>query len=44
MEELAGRVLQLKICSFQPKHKNNLANDFRCYTNYNFDEEISKNH
>lgn len=41
MEELAGRVLQLKICSFQPKHKNNLANDFRCYANYNLDMEIS---
>jgi len=43
MEELAGRVLQLKICSFQPKHKNNLANDFRCYANYCFDDEVSKN-
>lgn len=43
MEELASRVLQLKICSFQPKHKNNLANDFRCYANYCFDDEVSKN-
>nr|CAG4646447.1 EOG090X0ABW [Macrothrix elegans] len=37
MEDLAKRLLQLKICKFQPRHKNNLANDFRCYANYDFD-------
>lgn len=41
MEELAGRLLHLKMCKFQPKHKNNLANDFRCYANYDFDTEIA---
>nr|CAG4641900.1 EOG090X0ABW [Eurycercus lamellatus] len=40
MEELAGRLLQLKMCSFRPGHKNNLANDFRCYANYDFDEQV----
>ncbi|KAI9558977.1 hypothetical protein GHT06_015766 [Daphnia sinensis] len=37
MEDLAGRLLQLRMCAFQPKHRNNLANDFRCYANYDFD-------
>lgn len=37
MEDLAGRLLQLRMCAFQPKHRNNLANDFRCYSNYDFD-------
>ena len=37
MEELAGRLLDLKICQFKPEHKNNLANEFRCYANFDFD-------
>jgi len=37
MEELAGRLLKLKVCAFRPKHKNNLANDFRCYANFQFE-------
>jgi hypothetical protein len=40
MEDLAGRLLQLKMCAFQPKHRNNLANDFRCYANYDFDSTL----
>nr|CAG4641063.1 EOG090X0ABW [Eulimnadia texana] len=34
MEELAAKLLQLKMCDFRPGHRNNLANDFRCYTNF----------
>lgn len=34
MEELAGKLMDLKICSFLPKHNHNLANEFRCYVNY----------
>ena len=42
MEELASRLLQVKLCEFQPKHKNNLANDFRCYANFQFDPVVKK--
>ncbi|KAG9271348.1 EEF1A lysine methyltransferase 1 [Astyanax mexicanus] len=34
MEELAGKLMNLKICSYLPKHSHNLANEFRCYVNY----------
>ncbi|XP_048050170.1 EEF1A lysine methyltransferase 1 isoform X2 [Megalobrama amblycephala] len=34
MEEHAGKLMDLKICSFLPKHSHNLANEFRCYVNY----------
>uniref|UniRef100_A0A8C1TLB1 EEF1A lysine methyltransferase 1 n=1 Tax=Cyprinus carpio TaxID=7962 RepID=A0A8C1TLB1_CYPCA len=34
MEEPAGKLMDLKICSFLPKHNHNLANEFRCYVNY----------
>jgi len=34
MEEHAGKLMDLKICSFLPKHNHNLANEFRCYVNY----------
>jgi len=34
MQELADKLAKLKITSFIPKHKNNLANEFRCYTNF----------
>nr|CAG4636376.1 EOG090X0ABW [Eubosmina coregoni] len=42
MEELAGRLLQLKMCDFRPRHRNNLANDFRCYANYEFQSSVKK--
>ena len=42
MEELARRLLQVKMCEFHPKHKNNLANDFRCYANFQFDPVVKK--
>lgn len=34
MEELAIKSLNLHKCSFKPKHKNNLANQFSCFTNF----------
>lgn len=38
MEDLAHRLLNLKKNSFVPHHKNNLSNEFACYSN--FDIEI----
>nr|CAG4644161.1 EOG090X0ABW [Lepidurus arcticus] len=38
MTELAKRLLSVRPSSrFYPKHKNNLANEFRCFTNYDID-------
>ncbi|KAL6484822.1 hypothetical protein MHYP_G00068670 [Metynnis hypsauchen] len=34
MEEHARKLMGLKICSYRPKHSHNLANEFRCYVNY----------
>jgi len=34
MEDLAERLLKVKVCRFQPKHARNLANVFYCYSNY----------
>ena len=34
MAELAEELLGVKECDFRPGHVNNLANEFRCYTNY----------
>jgi hypothetical protein len=34
MEELAKKLLDVHKCSFEPKHKNNLANQFACFTNF----------
>lgn len=34
MENLAKDLLDLKMCSFLPKHKRNLSNEFRCFVNY----------
>ncbi|XP_062910248.1 EEF1A lysine methyltransferase 1 [Mobula hypostoma] len=34
MEDLAAKLLSVKMCRFLPKHNSNLANEFRCYTNY----------
>uniref|UniRef100_A0A023F731 Protein-lysine N-methyltransferase n=1 Tax=Triatoma infestans TaxID=30076 RepID=A0A023F731_TRIIF len=34
MEELIRRLLNLKKTNFKPQHKNNLANEFACYTNF----------
>nr|XP_034354177.1 EEF1A lysine methyltransferase 1 isoform X2 [Arvicanthis niloticus] len=34
MEEQAAQLLGVKMCTFIPEHSRNLANEFRCYTNY----------
>ena len=35
MKDLLEKCLNLKQCfNFEPKHERNLANEFRCYTNY----------
>ncbi|KAM9172136.1 LOW QUALITY PROTEIN: EEF1A lysine methyltransferase 1 [Pangshura tecta] len=34
MEEQAAKHLGVKMCNFTPKHVQNLANEFRCYVNY----------
>ncbi|XP_008066177.1 EEF1A lysine methyltransferase 1 [Carlito syrichta] len=34
MEEQATRLLGVKMCKFIPEHTRNLANEFRCYVNY----------
>ncbi|XP_034186975.1 EEF1A lysine methyltransferase 1 [Osmia lignaria lignaria] len=40
MSELAGRLLNVTVCNFIPHHRNNLANEFYCYSNFNFDEAL----
>ncbi|XP_008822550.1 exportin-4 isoform X6 [Nannospalax galili] len=34
MEEQAAQLLGVKMCKFIPEHTRNLANEFRCYVNY----------
>ncbi|XP_022596055.1 EEF1A lysine methyltransferase 1 [Seriola lalandi dorsalis] len=34
MEKLATELLDVKKCSFLPKHNRNLSNEFRCFVNY----------
>ncbi|XP_054016300.1 EEF1A lysine methyltransferase 1 [Hylaeus anthracinus] len=40
MAELAERLLDVTICNFIPHHQNNLANEFYCYANFNFDQML----
>ncbi|XP_067010570.2 EEF1A lysine methyltransferase 1 [Anabrus simplex] len=40
MEDLAKRLLDVRKCLFRPQHKNNLANEFLCFANYDLDEHI----
>ncbi|XP_076392913.1 EEF1A lysine methyltransferase 1 isoform X2 [Megachile rotundata] len=40
MSELAERLLNVKVCNFIPHHRNNLANEFYCYSNFNFDKML----
>ncbi len=42
MEEMANRLLSLKVCKFVPKHKHNLANEFRCFANYDLDSFVGQ--
>lgn len=41
MDELARKLLGVKKCNFKPGHKNNLANEFWCYSNFDFDSFLS---
>ncbi|XP_069828142.1 EEF1A lysine methyltransferase 1 [Dendropsophus ebraccatus] len=34
MEDLVTQILGLKLCKFIPKHNRSLANEFRCFANY----------
>ncbi|XP_078513204.1 EEF1A lysine methyltransferase 1 isoform X2 [Lissotriton helveticus] len=34
MEEAAASILGVKMCQFIPQHTRHLANEFRCYANY----------
>ncbi|KZC12204.1 PREDICTED: protein-lysine N-methyltransferase N6amt2 [Dufourea novaeangliae] len=40
MAELVERLLDVKICNFVPHHQNNLANEFYCYSNFDFDKML----
>lgn len=40
MEELVNNLMKLKKCKFVPCHKNNLANEFCCYSNFDFDKTL----
>lgn len=40
MKDLAEKLLKVKKCNFIPRHKNNLANEFYCYSNFDFDEML----
>ncbi|CAK1583953.1 unnamed protein product [Parnassius mnemosyne] len=37
MRNQVEKLLDLKLCQFQPRHRNNLANEFSCYANFDFD-------
>ncbi|XP_065184638.1 EEF1A lysine methyltransferase 1-like [Sycon ciliatum] len=39
MGEAAARLLQVRECQFQPRHSKGLANEFRCFVNY--DSQLS---
>ncbi len=32
--------MSLDVCNFLPKHRNNLANEFRCFANYDLDSHV----
>lgn len=40
MSELAKRLLNVEVCCFVPHHQNNLANEFYCYSNFDFDKML----
>ncbi|XP_031827563.2 EEF1A lysine methyltransferase 1 [Nomia melanderi] len=42
MAECAEKLLNVKICNFVPHHQNNLANEFYCYSNFDFDKMLNK--
>lgn len=40
MKERVEKLLDLKQCEFQPQHRNNLANEFSCYANFDLDNVL----
>ena len=40
MTELAERLLDVRKCDFIPGHRNNLANEFCCFSNFDFDKTL----
>ncbi|CAH0400649.1 unnamed protein product [Chilo suppressalis] len=40
MKDHVEKLLALQLCTFQPHHKNNLANEFSCYANFDFDSVL----
>lgn len=40
MQENVEKLLGLKVCEFRPQHRNNLANEFCCYANFDLDSDL----
>ncbi|KAL4713029.1 hypothetical protein ACJJTC_001083 [Scirpophaga incertulas] len=40
MKEHVQKLLGLNLCQFQPHHRNNLANEFSCYANFDLDSTL----
>ncbi|XP_023950330.2 EEF1A lysine methyltransferase 1 [Bicyclus anynana] len=40
MKEHVEKLLSLKQCEFKPQHRNNLANEFSCYANFDLDDVL----
>lgn len=40
MGELAEKLLNVKSCKFKPEHRNNLANEFSCFANFDLDDAL----
>lgn len=40
MKETVEKLLSLKQCDFKPQHRNNLANEFSCYANFDLDKVL----
>ncbi|XP_050664036.1 EEF1A lysine methyltransferase 1 [Leptidea sinapis] len=40
MKDHVEKLLGLSLCEFQPQHRNNLANEFSCYSNFDFDNML----
>ncbi|XP_061721321.1 EEF1A lysine methyltransferase 1 isoform X1 [Cydia pomonella] len=40
MKENVEKLLDLRMCEFQPRHRNNLANEFACYANFDLDDAL----
>lgn len=38
MKDKVKELLGLNLCEFQPHHRNNLANEFSCYANFELDD------